>query len=143
MSERPVEDKKSRSFDLRFSDHLPPFPEHLDQVRPGMRLSEARAAFPQGTLAADFYTVDLESGPFSRVAFYSLSSGEDPIVGSVNFFFENEEARQRVVAETLRKFGGTAHSSESLGARLRWPKLNGFVLVVDDNSYRISSRDEH
>jgi hypothetical protein len=137
--ERPIE-KKSELITMRFSAGLPPFPENLDQIRPGMKLSEARTALPGGKLSPGWYSIDLETGPFSSVAFYTDSGGEDPTVGTISFLFRDEAAHQMVVTEVLRRFGGTDHKSEFLGARLMWPNINGFSLSVDEDSYQISSR---
>jgi len=137
--------KGEPSFDhksINFSEKLPPFPENFELIRPGMRLSEARAGLPNGELSSSgWYSIDFDSGPFSTVVFYrefnDLGS-EDPAIGSINFRFRNESARQAVVSAALRDFGGITHRSESLGATLVWPDLHGFELVIDDDSYAIS-----
>ncbi len=135
------EAEKPEALEMRFSEGLVPFPEHFDLIRPGMRLSEARIAFPDGKIFSRWYAVDIEGGPFSNVS-YHMPRGEDPPIEVIHFYFRSDEAKKLVVSETLRKFGGISHSSESLGAVLSWPDINGFALTLSDSSYRISLRGE-
>lgn len=142
--DRPEETEEAEPPEFRLSEALPPFPENFDLIRPGMKLSEARAAFPRGEVSSRWYSVGIESGLFTHVVFYIhiLSRGEDPPIDSIHFFYRDAEARQVVISETLRNFGGIKHSSESLGVVLSWPDVNGFALILDDNSYEVSLRNE-
>jgi hypothetical protein len=126
---------------LKFSSQSPPFPEHYDSVKLGMRLSEARIAAPGGKLSADTYTIDLDTGPFSSVSFYVLAAEEDPRIEFVVFRFRDQAARQAVLTTALREFGNLPHRSESLGERLVWPDVNGFELTIED-SYDISNSEK-
>jgi hypothetical protein len=123
---------------LIFSSHAPPFPEHHDSIKPGMRLSEARLAVPVGELSAGTYAVDIDTGLFSSVSFYAFAAEEDPPIEVVTFTFRDQAARQAVLTAILREFGHLPHRSESLGERLVWPDVNGFELTIED-SFDISS----
>lgn len=125
---------------LQFSSQAPPFPEDYDSVRPGMRFSEARVAFPNGDLRESWYNVNAESGPFSHIAFHTFSpeAQEDPVIEAVSFYFRDEVVKQAALTATLREYGDVTHRSETLGAKLVWPQLHGFKLTIDDDSYSIS-----
>jgi hypothetical protein len=124
---------------IHFSDELPPFPEHLDLIRPGMRMSEAKAVLPHGTLSSGWYGVDLASGPFRNIGFFEESPGEDPVIGFIAFYFRDEDSRRAVLSAALRDFGGITHRSESLGTTLIWPSVNEFKLRIDESSYQIQA----
>jgi hypothetical protein len=130
---------------LQFSSQTPPFPEDYDSVRPGMRFSEARVAFPNGDLREGWYAVNVDSGHFSHIAFYTFSreAQEDPVIDAVVFYFRDEVAKQAALTATLREYGAVTHRSETLGAKLVWPILNGFKLTIDDDSFNISPPEKN
>ena len=111
--------------------HRPPFPDSFDRVVPGMKLSEARAAFPRGQMNSTLYIVEIESGPFSDVAFGFWPTGEDPLIERVVLSFRDDSSRQSVLQAVLGSFGGAPHQSEVLGTRLLWNNINGYELTLD------------
>ena len=115
-----VEGPPNSDDSFRLSKRLP-FPEGLDVVAPGMKLSEAARLLPGGHLTVYGYTVSLKDGPLSDVHFMPSSgthTSSDPTIGSVRFRFRHDAAHDRVLSTLLRQFSGHVHKSEMLGARI-------------------------
>ena len=126
--------------EVRFSPQFPPFPENHDTVRPGMRISEAKAALPNGSVSHGFYTVEIPSGPFASVTYQPSygSETEDLVIGSLVFRFRDEESKRAVTAAALKEYGGIKHSTEAKGSKITWPDLRGHALSLADDGYLIS-----
>jgi hypothetical protein len=126
---------------VKFSAQIP-FPENLDQVKPGLRLSEVRAAWPEGQLEASFYVVDLKSGPFSQKMANFFTRENDPSIEDVAFIFRSKESKQATVASALDRFAQFPHRTEVLGTQLIWPNIDGFELTISDHTYSIRKARE-
>jgi hypothetical protein len=123
--------------ELHFSS-TPPLPANFGRVRPGMKLSQVRAAFPGGDLGTGYYTYTVDdSGPFRQALFYFASTSDDPAIEAIFFDYRDNDTRKSVLASARRQFGHLPHKSVALGSEIIWPDINGFELKVG-SFYRIT-----
>ena len=134
----PTQPRSSLVPSFKLSPNAVPFPDGYDMAKPGMKLSEARLALPDGELTPGWYSVNIKSALFSKIAVSYSSDAADPGIDSVMFLFRDSASRQSVLSLVFREFGGVEHRSEALGTRLIWPDLNGFQLTITDSIYDIS-----
>jgi len=122
---------------IRFSSRTP-FPEQLDRILPGMKMSQARLAFPRGRMTTSGYIVEIDSGgPFSQIAFSDIEGGEDPVIELVILVFRDDDSKRFVRVAAMEKFFNFPHRTELLGVRLIWPEINGFCLTLDE-AYKVT-----
>jgi hypothetical protein len=122
--------------DFNISAKFPPFPEGFDTIRPGMKLSEAKAVLPLGNLRYNIYSLDLKKWPFARATYFLEDGKEDPKIEFIMFAFIDDKTSRAVTAVALREFGAVTRS-ELMGQKLAWSKLKGFDVTIDQDGYTI------
>jgi hypothetical protein len=121
---------------LKFSPKQPLI-EGFEAAVPGIRLSDAQRFFPGGVTTSATYQVRLESPHFRHLVFGMSSASADPVIDTVVFTINDEQAAKAVLLGATTQFAALAHDSLALGARVIWPDIGGFTLEVDYRGYMI------
>jgi len=115
-----------------------PLPPGLDQVMPGMRLSEARLLAPGGELGRGYYSVALDEDLFSLVTYHSYSSDPDPVIDLETFRLRDSRSRRQFLAILRHRLAAFPQQANAPGGRMLWPDVNGFEISLDDSALFIS-----
>lgn len=140
-AERPVEGGTSTNSEVsnatfEFSDRVP-FPKGLDDIRPGMRFSEALRLSPGGRMTNGAYQMKLSHGVLNAAVIFPTSGTEsdpDPVIQHIVFVTYKDSAG--ISNAALQHLGSVKYNSQNLGTRVVWPRIGGFKLDVEGRALR-------
>jgi hypothetical protein len=123
-----------------------PFPSGFNVVKPGSRLSLAKATYPSPPAAfghihgSPYYEVSLPDGPFKRVSYYFHENETDPVIDQAVFYFRDESSEKQVREQALSALGTRGLKSVVSGA-LIWESIGEFWVDLNPNrSYRVARK---
>ena len=116
-------------------------PVDFAHVRPGMRLSVLKAAFPEGQVQGIHFIVKPRRGPFSQLTCGLGATGVkeiDPVVGYFNFAISSESSYRRVKDELLVALADYEVTPAVLGEVLHWQEIEGLEASLSRQFYTVT-----